>query len=178
MQILAGLALAFGPAPLLGGSNDRPLVVAHYMIWFQSGGAHWAPQTQSNPAYFDRFSDGCDNQHKLPTWFPPIEGPFSSDDEDHIRSGLTRMRDHGIDGLIFDYQQPCHKPERDFVKGALKTAMGVIEKEFPSLQFAIMYDLASACDGAWDYPGRNQDWGEVIGWAQQSPNYLTVKGKS
>ena len=52
------------------------------------------------------------------------------------------MRDHGIDGLIFDYQQPCHKPERDFVKGALKTAMGVIEKEFPSLQFAIMYDLA------------------------------------
>ncbi len=80
-----------------------PLVLAHYMPWFQapktskSYGWHW------HMGFYDPYETGKDGKAPIATHYYPLTGPYDSADPAVIEYQLTLMKLSGIDGVIVDW---------------------------------------------------------------------------
>jgi len=89
-------ALAAAPAP------PRPLILAHYMPWFEAPpaspawGWHWTMN------HFDPEASR-DGRRPIASRFYPAIGPYDSGDPHVIEHHLLLMRLAGIDGVIVDW---------------------------------------------------------------------------
>ncbi|MCL2192228.1 MAG: discoidin domain-containing protein [Treponema sp.] len=78
---------------------QQPLVMAHYMPWFQRYGFHW---TQGG-ARFDPTHVFPDGRANLATHYYPLTGNYCTADPLVLEYHLALMKMAGIDGVLFDW---------------------------------------------------------------------------
>jgi hypothetical protein len=77
----------------------KPLVLAHYMPWFQKYGFHW----QQGGASFDPEQILPDGRANIASHYYPLTGNYDSADPLVLDYQLALMKIAGIDGVIFDW---------------------------------------------------------------------------
>lgn len=83
-------------------SQERPIVLAHYMPWFQtkqmSGdwGWHWKLKNR-NPENL------INGKRDIASHYYPLMGPYDSSDPDALDCHVLLMKISGIDGVIIDW---------------------------------------------------------------------------
>jgi len=102
--------------------NTRPLVMAHYMPWFQKYGYHWSEGSPKfNPE--EILPDGRAN---IASHYYPLTGNYDSADPVVLEYQLALMKMAGIDGLIFDWYGVTegldYKPIHDAVMATIALA--------------------------------------------------------
>ena len=103
----------------------KPLVFAHFMPWFQfpQNAYHWPPQSG--------------------TYYLPLIGYYSSQNETVMEWQLSLMKYAGIDGVIVDWYGTANQNDYPFAKQTTDLLWNKIQTQFPSLQLAICYDFNS-----------------------------------
>ena len=79
--------------------EQQPLVMAHYMPWFQRYGFHW---TQGG-VRFDPTQVFPDGRANLATHYYPLTGNYDTTDPVLLEYHLALMKMAGIDGVLFDW---------------------------------------------------------------------------
>lgn len=83
--------------------QERPLLLAHYMPWYQtpdvSGywGWHWTMD------HFDPSQTDADGRQQVASQFMPLTGPYDSQDEAILEYQVLLMKLSGLDGVIVDW---------------------------------------------------------------------------
>jgi hypothetical protein len=83
--------------------TNRPLLLVHYMPWYQtpdvSGywGWHWTMN------HFDPSQTDANGHPQLASHFTPLTGPYDSTDEALLEYQVLLMKLSGIDGVIVDW---------------------------------------------------------------------------
>ena len=124
------------PAP--PESSQRPLLMAHYMPWYQtpdvSGywGWHWT-MNHFNPAQTDE-----NGRPQIASHTMPLTGPYDSMDDALLEYQVALMKLSGIDGVIVDW----YGIEEFWDYGVLNRATGKLFTYIKEagLQFAICYE--------------------------------------
>jgi hypothetical protein len=84
-------------------NDDRPLILAHYMPWYQTPtgsagwGWHWA---------MEHFSPGQKDENgrsSIASHYYPLTGLYDSGDHDLLEYQVMLMKISGIDGVIVDW---------------------------------------------------------------------------
>jgi hypothetical protein len=84
-------------------ADDRPLLLVHYMPWFESKpvsgvwGWHWTMNK------FDPEKVGPDGRRQIASHYYPLTGPYDSADPHVLEYHALLMRIAGIDGVIADW---------------------------------------------------------------------------
>ena len=124
--------------PFVWTGEERPLLLAHYMPWYQSlaksgsWGWHWT-MDHFNPTQGD---DG--NWSNLASHYTPLTGPYDSADEALLEYQVQLMKLSGIDGVIVDWYGM--EPFWDYgtINTATKKLFEVVKKA--GLKFVICYE--------------------------------------
>ncbi len=119
-------------------SPRRPLLMAHYMPWYQtpdvSGywGWHWT-MNHFNPAHMDE-----NGRPQIASHTMPLTGPYDSMDDALLEYQVALMKLSGIDGVIVDW----YGTEEFWDYGVLNRATGKLFTYIKEagLQFAICYE--------------------------------------
>jgi len=83
-------------------SQEKPLVLTHYMPWFNSKpisgdwGWHWKLKNR-NP---EKVVNG---KHEIASHYYPLMGPYDSSDSDALECHVLLMKIAGINGVIIDW---------------------------------------------------------------------------
>lgn len=82
---------------------SRPLVLAHYMPWYQSKpfGRQWGWHWTMN--HYDPDKRGPDGRQQLASQFRPLIGAYDSADPDALECQTLQMKIAGIDGVFIDW---------------------------------------------------------------------------
>ena len=109
----------------IGAAAPKPFVFAHYMPWFQfpQNAYHWPPESG--------------------TYYLPIIGYYSSQNETVMEWQLSLMQYAGIDGVIVDWYGTANQNDYPFAKETTDMLWSKIQTQFPDLQLAICYDFNS-----------------------------------
>ena len=135
---LALFALASAAAAQVG---PGPVVVAHYMPWFQSQdysgnwGYHWTFNSR-NPNVV-----GPDGQRQIASHYHPSIGPYDSRDPDLLEYHALLMRVAGVDGVVVDWYGTSSVNDYrilDEATGDMFDAAGRV-----GLKFAVCYEDAT-----------------------------------
>lgn len=173
----AGLASA-------GTATDhaRPLVLAHYMPWYEAKPAHpaWGWHWTMNHFDPDKVSEG---RPQAASHYLPLIGLYDSSDPDVLQCQAEQMKLAGIDGVILDWYGPddhldyasVHRNSQELVR-ALKKA---------GLRFAVCYEDQSVprlIEGKKVDPAQAVEHGrKVLRWLDEhwfhDPAYAQVGGK-
>ncbi len=171
-----------GAAPQPGAGEVRPLILAHYMPWYEARpenprwGWHWT----MNAFDPDRRVAG---QPEIASHYHPLIGPYDSGDPDVLEYHALTMRLAGIDGVVVDWYG--REDYLDYAKNHRNAARLQEVAGRAHLKFAVCYEdqtipkLVEA--------GRLRDDERVkhargdIAWLRdhwfKDPDYLTLDGK-
>lgn len=88
---------------IAGIAMMRPLVIAHYMPWYQSKtiGGSWGWHWTMN--HFNPDQKGLDGSRQLASKYHPTIGPYDSSDPDCLECQTLQMKIAGIDGVLIDW---------------------------------------------------------------------------
>lgn len=126
------------PEPLTWPGGTRPLLLAHYMPWYQTPsvdgawGWHWTMNHFTPTQAADGSWSG------LASHFTPLTGPYSSNDEAVLEYQVMLMKLSGIDGVIVDWYGSDNALDYGSINTATNTLFKVIKKA--GLKFAICYE--------------------------------------
>ena len=83
--------------------DDRPLILAHYMPWYQtpSGSPNWGWHWTMN--HYDPRQEDENGQSSIASHYYPLTGPYDSGDQDLLEYQVMLMKMSGIDGVIVDW---------------------------------------------------------------------------
>ncbi len=105
--VLAAVMIGGHSNHILAGENmdtqDRPLLMAHFMPWYQTPdvnaywGWHWTMD------HFDPTRTNGQGQPDIASHFMPLTGPYDSSDEAMLEYQVLLMKLSGIDGVIVDW---------------------------------------------------------------------------
>lgn len=121
------------PEPLM-----QPLLLAHYMPWYQtpeqSGfwGWHWKMD------HFDPEQVGADGLPQIASHYHPLTGPYDSKDTDLLEYQVLLMKLSGIDGVIVDWYGSSSFRDYSAINQATGRLFAAIKKA--GLLFAICYE--------------------------------------
>ncbi len=118
--------------------NTSPLMLAHYMAWYQapsvSGfwGWHWT-MNHFNPNHADE-----NDRPEIASHYMPLTGPYDSSDEAVLEYQVLLMKMSGVDGVIVDWYGA--KSFRDYVM--INEATGKLFEyiQKADLKFVICYE--------------------------------------
>ncbi|HQE92351.1 MAG TPA: glycoside hydrolase family 71/99-like protein [Anaerolineae bacterium] len=118
--------------------SQRPLLMAHYMPWYQtpdiSGywGWHWTMN------HFDPAQTDENGRPQIASHYMPLTGPYDSMDDALLEYQVLLMKMSGIDGVIVDW----YGSEDFWDYGVLNQATGKLFKYVrqAGLRFAICYE--------------------------------------
>ena len=81
----------------------RPLVLAHFMPWYESKtvSGHWGWHWTMN--HFNPDIDDADGRKSLASRYRPIIGAYDSSDRDALECQTLQMKVAGIDGIFIDW---------------------------------------------------------------------------
>ncbi len=179
--LLAVPLVARAAAPPAAG-EVRPLILAHYMAWYEGRpasprwGWHWT-MNAFNP---DRRIAG---QPEIASHYHPLIGPYDSGDPDVLEYHALTMRLAGIDGVVVDWYG--REDYLDYAKNHRNAARLQEVAGRAHLKFAVCYEdqtipkLVEA--GRLQAPDRVAHAREDIDWLRRqwfgSPDYLKLDGK-
>lgn len=117
---------------------ERPLLMAHYMPWYQtpavSGvwGWHWT-MDHFTPSRLDE-----NGRHIIASYTYPLTGPYDSSDEALLEYQVLLMYLSGIDGMIVDWYGTEHFWDYADLNAATNKLFTYVKKA--GLRFAICYE--------------------------------------
>jgi hypothetical protein len=117
---------------------QKPLVLAHYMPWYQapktskSYGWHW------HMGYYDPYEKDANGKTPIATHYYPLTGPYDSADPALIEYQLTLMKLSGIDGVIIDWYGIDDALDYKKIHESSKVLFAAIKKA--GMKFAVCYE--------------------------------------
>jgi hypothetical protein len=114
--------------------EQQPLVLAHYMPWFQKYGFHW----QEGGANFDPAQILPDGKANIASHYYPLTGNYDSIDTAVLDYQLALMKIAGIDGVIFDWYGITEGIDYKPIHEATLVMIDMIKKR--GLKYAICYE--------------------------------------
>jgi len=114
--------------------DKQPLVLAHYMPWFQKYGFHW----QEGGAAFDPEQILPDGRANIASHYYPLTGNYDSSDPAVLDYQLALMKIAGIDGVIFDWYGITEGIDYKPIHQATLAMIDMIKKR--GLKYAICYE--------------------------------------
>ncbi len=118
----------------------RPLVMAHYMPWYQSKpfsgqwGWHWTM------AQYDPDRRGADGRQELASQFRPVIGAYESSDPDVLECHTLQMKIAGIDGVFIDWYGT--QDMYDYARNNLNTGKLIGACSLVGLKFSVVIEDA------------------------------------
>ena len=171
------------PTPDAGAHTTRPLLMAHYMAWYQtplvSGawGWHWT-MNHYNPNKVD-----ASGRAEIASQFYPLTGPYDSRDAAVLDYQVALMKLSGIDGVIVDWygQEPLN--DYGLINSATHKLFEAVQRA--GLLFAICYEdraIGQRVNGGDITPSRGRELGrDTLAYLQKewftSSNYLRHDGR-
>jgi hypothetical protein len=157
--------------------QERPLLLAHYMPWYQtpdvSGawGWHWT---------MDHFNPAAG---EIASQYTPLTGPYDSQDEAILEYQVLLMKLSGIDGVIVDWYGPDDFNDYAAINGSTLKLFAAIQRA--GLRFAIMYEdrtLIAMTDAGYVTDADAVEHGtQVMEYLQETwftdPAYVTFNGQ-
>ena len=114
--------------------EQQPLVLAHYMPWFQKYGFHWRQGSASfNPEQI--LPDGRAN---IASHYYPLTGNYDSSDPAVLEYQLALMKIASIDGVIFDWYGVTEGLDYKPIHEATLAMIEMIKKR--GLKYAVCYE--------------------------------------
>ena len=132
--------------------QGQPLVLAHYMPWFEKYGHHWT----EGSAKYDPSQILPDGRANIASHYYPLTGNYDSSDTAVLEYQLALMKIAGIDGVIFDWYgitegidyKPIHEATKIMVDLIKKRGMKyVICYEDQSVKHLIEFGIVKRDDG-------------------------------
>lgn len=116
---------------------SRPLILAHYMPWFEARpvSPHWGWHWTMNAFDPEKIENG---KPQIAAHFHPLIGPYDSGDERVLEYQLLTMKLAGIDGVIVDWYGL--QDFRDYALLHRNTVKLVEQVERLGMKFAICYE--------------------------------------
>jgi hypothetical protein len=159
--------------------EKQPLVLAHYMPWFQKYGFHW----QQGGAKFDPAEVLPNGRANISSHYYPLTGNYDSNDPLVLEYQVSLMKMAGIDGVIFDWYGVTEGVDYKPIHEATLAMIEVIKKR--GLQFAICYEDQSVKHlvefGIVPRDKARATAKETFDWMQQNwftdDAYVTVEGR-
>lgn len=181
----SGAAARISVAAPSSRSEKRPLVLAHYMPWFQappvsSGyGFHW----HQGGAVFDPYATLPDGRASIASNYYPLTGPYDSRDPELLRYQAALMKMAGIDGVVFDWYGMEDALDYKSVNDSTLAMVEVLKAA--GLKFAICYEdqsVAKMIEAKKLPKGQGLAEGErTFAWMQErwfdDPAYVKVGGR-
>jgi len=124
--------------PFTWQGSKRPLLLAHYMPWYQapptsgSWGYHWTMN------YFKPTHQDDGTWTNLASHFTPLTGPYDSSDPKILEYQVLLMKLSGIDGVIVDWYGTENFWDYAILNGATGKLFTAIKNA--GLKFAICYE--------------------------------------
>ena len=126
--------------PAAGASADgnRPLLMAHYMPWYQtpeiSGywGWHWTMN------HFNPDQIGAGGRREIASVHYPLTGPYDSSDEDILEYQALLFKVSGIDGVLVDWYGSADFWDYGTINNSTGALFDMMERA--GLSFAIVYE--------------------------------------
>ena len=115
-------------------AEKQPLVLAHYMSWFQKYGFHW----QEGSAKFDPAKILPDGRANIASHYYPLTGNYDSSDTLVLDYQLALMKIAGIDGVIFDWYGVIEGVDYKPIHEATKVMVDMIKKR--GLKYSVCYE--------------------------------------
>lgn len=176
LGILGSAAAAFAQqAP--SAPQPKPLLMTHYMPWFQAPPAspQWGWHWTMNHYHPDTVVNG---QPEVASHYSPLIGPYDSGDPDVLRCQVLLMKLAGIDGVVVDWYGNDEFMDYGVNNRNTEKLLPVIEAA--KMHFAICYEdqtvpkeIAGGVFPAIDAVGHGQ---RLMSWMQThffaSPAYL------
>ena len=114
--------------------EQQPLVMAHYMPWFQKYGFHW----QQGGAKFDPAEILPNGRANISSHYYPLTGNYDSADPLVLEYQVALMKMAGIDGVIFDWYGITEGIDYKPIHEATLAMIEVIKKR--GMKYAICYE--------------------------------------
>ncbi|MDR0375722.1 MAG: discoidin domain-containing protein [Treponema sp.] len=114
--------------------NKQPLVLAHYMPWFQKYGFHW----QQGGANFDPAEILSDGRANIASHYYPLTGPYDSSDPSLLEYQAALMKISGIDGVVIDWYGVTEGVDYKSIHEATVALIETLKKR--GLAYAIVYE--------------------------------------
>ena len=114
--------------------DSQPLVLVHYMPWFQQYGYHW----QEGSAKFDPAQILPDGRANIASHYYPLTGNYDSADPLVLEYQLALMKMAGIDGVIFDWYGVTEGIDYKPIHDAAQAMIELIRKR--EMKHAVCYE--------------------------------------
>ena len=117
------------------GEAMRPLLLTHYMPWYQANGSwgwHWTMD------HFDPNQVDENGRPQIASQFMPLTGAYDSQDDAILEYQVLLMKLSGIDGVIVDWYGTSNYNDYGSINAATGKLFDYITRA--GLQFAICYE--------------------------------------
>jgi hypothetical protein len=127
--------------PLTWTGKNRPLLMAHYMPWYQappvsaSFGFHWTMN------HFSPKQNADGAWQNLASYYTPLTGPYDSSDDAVLEYQVLLMKLSGIDGVIVDWYGTENYNDYATINSSTAHLFKAIQKA--GLKFVICYEDAT-----------------------------------
>ena len=82
---------------------SRPLIMVHYMPWFQTKAVHGYWGWHWTMDHYDPDVIGQNGERAIASHYYPLTGPYDSDDKNILEYQSLLMKIAGIDGALVDW---------------------------------------------------------------------------
>jgi hypothetical protein len=126
------------PTTAAARAPGRPLLMAHFMPWYQSPevsgnwGWHWTMD------HFTPSRQDENGRREIASHYTPLTGPYDSQDEAILEYQVLLMRASGIDGVIVDWYGAEHYWDYAILDESTHKLFEYVKKA--CLRFAICYE--------------------------------------
>jgi hypothetical protein len=127
--------------PFVWSGETRPLLMAHYMPWYQSAAVsgQWGWHWTMNHFTPSKSADGI--WSNFASHFTPLTGPYDSSDEVVLEYQVQLMKLSGIDGVIVDWYGIESFWDYGTINASTNKLFEVIKKA--GLKFVVCYEDAT-----------------------------------
>ncbi len=138
MLILCAMLLLMSSEITVAQDSERPLLLAHYMPWYQtpeisgSWGWHWTMD------HFHPSQQNAEGQPDIASHYLPLTGPYDSQDDTLLEYQVLLMKLSGIDGVIVDWYGFAHFRDYAQLNDATLKLFDWVQKA--GLRFVICYE--------------------------------------
>jgi len=132
------LLLIFTSEKIYPAVKNKPLIMVHYMPWFQTSstsgywGWHWT-MNHFNPDKIDQ-----NGKREIASHYYPLTGPYDSQDKDILEYHVLLMKISGIDGVLVDWYGNENYNDYGIINTSTNATFNYIKKA--KLSFAIVYE--------------------------------------
>ena len=162
--------------------SSRPLVLAHYMPWYEAKprSPHWGWHWTMGAFDPEKIANG---RRPIAAHYYPLIGPYDSGDPAVLEYHLSLMRMAGIDGVVVDWYGRTNHLDYGLIHRNCEALFRSAERL--GLKFAVCYEDQTiarlAAVGKLAAPDRSAHARQEIAWLQEhwfkSPAYVRRDGR-